>query len=72
MLQNREQCVLYDNSQKEIDQFQNLDPESKLIIGVDFNLILDNELDDLGGKPKVKDACSKIENVFNNLDLIDI
>jgi len=30
---NKEQCVFYDNIQKEIDQFQ----DSKLIIGGDFN-----------------------------------
>ena len=70
---NKEQCVFYDNIQKEIDQFQDLDLESKLIIGGDFNLILDNELDSLGGKPKVKDACTKVENPCNkNADLIDI
>lgn len=69
---NKEQCIFYDNIQKGIDQFEDLGPESKLIIGGEFNLILDNELDGLGGKPEVKDACTKVENLCNNLDLIDI
>lgn len=69
---NKEQCVFYDEIQKEIDQIQDIDPETKLIIGVDFNLILDSELDGSGGKPKVKDACTKFGNLCNNLDLTDI
>ena len=54
---SKEQWAFYDNIQKEIHQFQDLHLESKLIIGGNFNL--DNELDCLGGKPKVKDACTK-------------
>ena len=69
---NKEQCVFYDEIQKEIDQIQDIDPEPKFIIGGDFNLILDSELDGSGRKPKVKDACTKVENLCNNLDLTDI
>ena len=69
---NKEQCVFYDEILKEIDQIQDIDTECKLIIGGDFNLILDSELDSFGGKPKVKDASTKLENVCNNLYFTDI
>ena len=39
---------------------------------VDFNVILDTSMDGIGGKPKLKESCKKIENLCSSFDLIDI
>ena len=46
--------------------------ECRVIIGGDFNIILDPNLDGSGGNPKLKDSWDKAENICCNLDLIDI
>ena len=44
----------------------------EIIIGGDFNVILEPDLDGTGGKPQVKDSCKKIDNLCSLFDLIDI
>ena len=54
-----------------LDEFE-IDEDSDIIIGGDFNVILDCDRDGFGGKPKLKIACKKIENLCSSFDLIDI
>ena len=50
----------------------NIEAESDIIIGGDFNLILNPEFDGLGGKPKLKDSVKIIDQIRSSFDLIDI
>lgn len=50
----------------------NIEAECDIIIGGDFNLILNPELDGLGGKPKLKDSVKIIDQIRSSFDLIDI
>ena len=43
-----------------------------MIIGGDFNVILDAHLDGSGGKPQVKESCKQVEDLCSAFDLIDI
>ena len=54
-----------------LDEFE-IDADSDIIIGGDFNVILDCDRDGFGGKPKLKIACKKIENLCSSFDLTDI
>ena len=49
-----ELCVYYEEIQKEIDQLPDIDMDCRVIIGGDFNVILDPKLDGSGGNPKLK------------------
>ena len=57
--------------QMRLDGFE-IDADSEIIIGGDFNVILDYDSDGFGGKPKLKISCKKIENLGSSFDLIDI
>ena len=35
-------------------------------------MILDTSMDGVGGKPKLKESCKKIENLCSSFDLVDI
>ena len=43
-----------------------------MIIGGDFNVILDADLDGTGGKPLIKESCKNIADLCSSFDLIDI
>ena len=43
-----------------------------MIIGGDFNVILDADLDGTGAKPFIKESCKNIEDLCSSFDLIDI
>ena len=49
-----------------------LEENCEVIIGGDFNVILEPDLDGTGGKPQVKDSCKRIDNLCSLFDLIDI
>jgi len=49
-----------------------LEENCEVIIGGDFNVILDADLDGTGGKPQVKESCKQIDNLCSSFDLIDI
>ena len=55
-------------------ELDNLDIEADcdIIIGGDFNVILDSEFDGLGGKPKLRDSVKIIEQIRLSFDLTDI
>ena len=57
---------------KVMNQLPAIDMDCTVIIGGDFNVILDPNLNGSGGNPKLKDSCIKVENICSNLDLIDI
>ena len=48
-----------------LDEFE-IDADSDIIIGRDFNVILDCDMDGFGGKPKLKIAGKKIENLCSS------
>ena len=49
-----------------------IDDDCRIIIGGDFNVILDPDLDGWGGKPKLKESVKQIENICLLCDLVDI
>ena len=67
----KDQCVFFEEIKKQLDEVE-LVENCEVIIGGDFNVILDASLDGTGGKPQVKESCKKIEDLCSSLDLIDI
>ncbi|KAL9963192.1 hypothetical protein ACROYT_G032369 [Oculina patagonica] len=67
----KKQCDFFEEIQKQLDQIE-LEESCEVIIGGDFNVILDANLDGSGGKPQVKESCKNIENFCSSYDLIDI
>ena len=59
----KDQCIFFEESQKQLDKLE-LEDNCEVIIGGDFNVIFDAELDGTGGKPQVREFCKKIED-FN-------
>ena len=57
--------------QTELDSLS-IEADCDIIIGGDFNVILDPEFDGLGGKPKLKESAKIIEQIRLSFDLIDI
>lgn len=49
-----------------------IDDDCRMIIGGDFNVILDPDLDGFGGKPKLKESAKQIENVCLLHDSVDV
>ena len=53
-----EQCVFYDEIHNELAKLE-ADADHRIIIGGDFNVILDPDLDGSGGKQKLKESSKK-------------
>ena len=66
-----DQCIFFEEIKKQLDE-EELVENCEVIIGGDFNVILDANLNGTGGKPQVKESCKKIEDLCSSLDLIDI
>ena len=66
-----EQCTLFQEIQTELDNL-NIEADCDIIVGGDFNVILDPEFDGLGGKPKLRDSVKIIEQIRLSFDLTDI
>ena len=49
-----------------LDGFE-IDADSEIIIGGDFNVILDYDRDGFGGKPKLKISCKKLKIAVHHL-----
>ena len=64
-------CTFFEEIQKELDGSE-LDENCDVIIGGDFNVILDADLDGMGGKSFIKESFKKIEDLCSSFDLIDI
>ena len=67
----KEQCTFFQLIQSELDNL-NIEADGNIIIGRDFNVILNPELDGLGGKPKLKESVKTIDEMRLSFDLIDI
>ena len=63
--------TFFEEIHKQLDELV-LEENCEIIIGGDFNVILEPDLDGTGGKPQVKDSCKKIDNLCSLFDLIDI
>ena len=61
----------FDQIRDELDN-SGIDDDCKIIMGGDFNVILDPDLDGFGGKPKLKESAKEIENICLLRDLVDI
>ena len=62
----KDQCIFFEEIQKQLDELE-LEENCEVIIGGDFNVILDADLDGTGGKPQVKESCKQIDNFFHHL-----
>ena len=67
----KNQCTFFEEIHKQLDELV-LEENCEIIIGGDFNLILEPDLNGTGGKPQVKDSRKKIDNLCSLFDLIDI
>ena len=67
----KDQCVFFEEIKKQLDELE-LEENCEMIIGGDFNVILDADLDGTGGKPQVKESCKRIDNLCSSFDLIDL
>lgn len=68
----REQCSFFENLQEKLDSLIIDDENYKVIIGGDFNVVNDLELDCCGGTPKEKESTKILYSICSNYDLIDI
>ena len=66
-----EQCTFFQDIQNELESL-NTEAECDMIIGGDFNVILNPEFDGLGGKPKLKRSVKIIDQIRSSFDLVDI
>ena len=67
----KDQCIFFEEIKKQLDELE-LEENCEVIIGGDFNVILDADLDGTGGKPQVKESCKQIDNLCSSFDSIDI
>ena len=67
----QDQCCFYDNLSKNIEE-NIIDKENRIIIGGDFNIILDPEWDCSGGNQSKKASVKHVEDLCLDFDLIDI
>ena len=65
-----EQCLFFDNLNNVIENFV-VDKEQKIVIGGDFNIALDSDLNCSGG-PFKKDSVKNIQDLCLDYDLVDI
>ena len=68
----QEQCLFFDNLNKIIENFVVDKEQKKIVIGGDFNIALDSDLDCSGGNPSKKDSVKNIQDLCLDYDLVDI
>ena len=56
------QTLFFDQTKDELDN-SGIDDDCRIIMGGDFNVILNPDLDGFGGKPKLKESAKEIENI---------
>ena len=66
-----EQCSFFEEPEKKIDDFI-ADENHRIIIGEDFNVVNDPDLDCSGGTPKEKESVKFLNSICLSYDLIDI
>ena len=62
----------FDNLNKIIENFVVDKEQKKMVIGGDFNIALDSDLDCSGGNPSKKDSVKNIQDLCLDYDLVDI
>ena len=67
----QDQCRFFENLNKNIEHFA-VNKEHRIIVGGDFNVTLDSDLDCSGGKPFKKESVKKIQDLCLDFDLVDI
>ena len=67
----QEQCRFFENLNKNIEDFV-VNKEHRIIVGGDFTVTLDSDLDCSGGKPLKKDSVKQIHDLCLDFDLVDI
>ena len=67
----KEQCNFFVELQQKLDDFITIQ-DQRIIIGGDFNVIMDQNLDCAGGSPKEKESVKYLNDICLNYDLIDI
>ena len=67
----KEQCNFFDELQQKLDDFITIH-DQRIIIGGDFNVIMDQNLDCAGGSPSEKESVKFVNDICLNYDLIDI
>ena len=67
----QDQCRFFENLNKNIEDFA-VNKEHRIIVGGDFNVTLDSDLDCSGGKPFKKESVKQIQDLCLDFDLVDI
>ena len=67
----QEQCEFFSCLDKLVETF-NISVEQKIVIGGDYNVILDPDWDCSGGNSAKKDSVKYIQDICLNFDLVDI
>ena len=67
----KEQCIFFVELQQKLNDFITIQ-DQRIIIGRDFNLIMDQNLDCAGSSPKEKESVKFLNDICFNYDLIDI
>ena len=67
----QDQCQFFASLNKKIEDFV-VNKEHRIILGGDFNVTFDSDLDCSGGKPCKKDSVKQIQHLSLDFDLVDI
>ena len=67
----QEQCEFFSGLEIMVEEF-NTSAEQKIVVGGDFNVAIDPDLDCSGGNPTKKDSVKHIQDMCLNFDLVDI
>ena len=65
-------AFFFDNLNKIIENFVVDKEQKKIVIGGDFNITLDSDLDCSGGNNSKKDSVKNIQDLCLDYDLVDI
>ena len=67
----RDQCIYFKELQDRLDGIIS-SPEQKVVIGGDFNVRFDSNLDCSGGSPAQKESVKVLEEICLDMDLVDV
>ena len=67
----QEQCEFFRGLEKMIEKL-NTNAEQKNVVGGDFNVAIDPDLECSGGNPTEKDSVKHIKDICLSFDLVDI
>jgi len=67
----KEQCSFFEELEQNLDDMIS-HPNQRVVLGGDFNVINDPDLDSSGGLPTVKECVKLLQDICLNYNLIDI